>query len=334
MIGAAPLDAFKVQGTDFRAARRSNMRRTILLAFILVVVLAAFGYLVGWGVEVLVGLDAHPERTASDVFSQLWTEVSLEGLWAAAVAFVLGGVWVVVSLLMADRAMLWISGARKADGTSADERLLRNVVEEMAIAAGLPVPDAYIIDDDGLNAFATGLMPDRSAVAVTRGLMRKLDRDELQAVVGHEVGHILNGDVRLMVAAGAMVGLVVFLGEILFNARHIAAGIRASKNRNAAPIIVLVMAVWFIGALVAILAAQVLRMAISRQREYLADATAVMLSRNPRAMASALAKISGNPIVTSAGKSTAHLYICNPLSGLFSTHPPIAARIERVLNLR
>lgn len=234
------------------------------------------------------------------------------------------------------------SGARLADPRT--ERQLMNVVEEMALASGLPRPRVYIMETDALNAFATGLRPSQSSIAVTRGLLDKLNREELQAVVGHEMGHILNGDIRKAVALAVMVGLIVLVAqgmrEIGLRMMLIAPSSSSRRDGNH-PMTIPIGIVFLLLSLIAPLAAMILKMAVSRQREYLADATAVKLTRNPVAMASALRKISRYPIVSGATGATEHLFIVNPSTLAFdgeeswlSTHPSLRRRVARVLNLR
>lgn len=333
MPGSATID-FDVVSTDFEAARRRNSRKTIVLAICLTSVFAAFGYLVGWGMETLSMREAEAPHDAGETFATLWTQISHTGLRAAGMALVGGALWTSFALIFADRSMLWIAGARPADRGRPGDLALCNMVEEMAIAAGVAVPGVHVIEDDGLNAFATGLRRSGASIAVTRGLLTRLNREEMQSVIGHEMAHILNGDVRLMVAAGAMVGLVSFVADMVLRTGAWGPGSSRSGSSRSSGVVLAVFAVWIIGAIIAWCASELIRFAISREREYMADATSVMLTRNPRALASALAKISENPGIATASKATAHLFICEPFSGLLSTHPPVRERIARILDLR
>ena len=249
-------------------------------------------------------------------------------------------VWVImnlVALLQGDNIILGISGAKKVGPD--DHPRLYNVVEEMKIASGLEkMPDIYIIDDPALNAFATGRGPDHAAIAVTSGLLNKLNRDELQGVVGHEISHIKNRDIELMLLASILLGSIVMLA---WYATRIgifggAGGRRTSgRGAGAAEIIIVVL-----GLLLLILSpamAQLIYLAISRRREYLADASSALYTRYPEGLASALEKLaSNNTKVRTANKATAPMYISNPYymgaagtgSDLFSTHPPLAERIR------
>lgn len=231
--------------------------------------------------------------------------------------------------------LLSISGAREA--TQDEDRMLRNVGEEMAIAAGMPMPKIYVIEDSAPNAFATGMSPEQGVVCFTTGLLEKLDRDELQGVMAHEMAHIRNYDVRLMTTLALVAGLIPLLADMFWRMIRFGGGGRGKKNDNS-QIIFLVL-----GILLAILAplfAKVLELAVSRQREFLADATAAHMTRYPEGLASALEKISHDrDVLEAANRATQHLYIVNPFKpfedraqSLFSTHPPIEQRVHRLRN--
>jgi len=246
------------------------------------------------------------------------------------------------------RQLLAAAGAREiTDPGTPEERTLVNVVEEMAIAGGLPRPKIYIIEDDDPNAFATGHGPETASVAVTRGLLTTLNREELQGVVGHEMAHVRNLDVRLMTTIAALAGVIVLLSDLLGRSfRHgggvrIGGGGRRGKGGGGALVLV-VLVLWVITLILAPLVVRLMAMAVSRNREYLADATAAELTRNPGALASALQKIEGAHAPTkSIAKSTAHLCIADPLgravnakegamANLFGTHPPMPKRLARL----
>jgi heat shock protein HtpX len=229
--------------------------------------------------------------------------------------------------------VLAASGARKVTHDQAPE--LWNVVDEMRIAGGLPMPDVYIIDDPAPNAFATGRDPQHASVAVTRGLLEELNRDELQGVLAHEMSHVRNYDIRFATLVGILVGVIALVADIFIRGTFWGGGRRSEGNGNA---IFFVLAI--VLALLAPLAAYVVQFAISRHREYLADASGVELTRNPLGLAHALEKISADPRpLRVANRATAHLYIANPLkgkkakesAGLFDTHPPIQKRIAILL---
>jgi heat shock protein HtpX len=213
-----------------------------------------------------------------------------------------------------------------------------NVVEEMAIAAQLPKrPRIFIIDDMSMNAFATGRSPDNSAVAVTAGLLARLNRDQLQGVVAHEIGHIKNEDIRYMTRLSIMLGAIVLLSQVflrsVFYGRHTGRYARGGKRDGQAQIVFLIIAIVF--AIIAPLLGQIILMASSRRREYLADASAAVFTRYPEGLASALEQLERDPQrMENVSKATAPMFIVNPMkaraaaAGWFSTHPPTAERIR------
>jgi heat shock protein HtpX len=238
--------------------------------------------------------------------------------------------------------VLWATGAEEViDPASDQQKRLVNVVEEMAIAAGVPRPRIWIVPDSDPNAFATGNDPAHGHVAVTRGLLELCDRDELQAVIGHELGHVKNLDVRLMTTLAALVGAVLLMrtgaNRIFFSPRG--GGGRAGRKSNLGPLAVVLLVVWILSWILAPLITQLLAMAVSRKREYLADAMGAQFTRNPLALARALEKIEAAGAPTSSIQSgAAHMCIANPLGGhlagqegmladVLTTHPPMAKRI-------
>jgi len=250
---------------------------------------------------------------------------------AAVVAFVNS----YASFYYADRIVLSMSGA--VEVTKEDYPFLINALEGLCLAAGLStVPKAYVIFDSAPNAFATGRDPAHAAVAVTTGLLEKLDRYQLEGVLAHELSHVANRDILLATVAAVMVGTIVLLSDWLMRSLWYGGGRRRAGGRNGANPLLLVIAL--VAVILAPLIAQLLRLALSRQREYLADAHAIKLTRYPDGLAGALAAIDRDtePLEV-ANKATAHLYIANPLkehaswlNNLFSTHPPIAERIARL----
>ncbi|MEZ0325243.1 MAG: M48 family metallopeptidase [Fimbriimonas sp.] len=252
-------------------------------------------------------------------------------------ATALGFIMAMVARYSGSSIILSISGAREA--TQAEDRMLNNVVEEMAIAGGIPKPKVYVIDDSSPNAFATGSDPDHAIVAITTGLMSKLDRDELQGVIAHEMSHIRNYDIRFMTTIAMIAGLIPLLADMFLRMQFWGGGRRdRDKDSGLASIFAIV------GLVLAILApifAKLLEMAVSRQREYLADAGAAEMTRYPEGLARALQKIAMDPDpLEAANRATQHMYIVNPmhLSGddmisAFSTHPPTHDRIQRLLNM-
>jgi heat shock protein HtpX len=216
---------------------------------------------------------------------------------------------------------------------------LFNVVEEMSIAAGIPMPRVYLIDDPALNAFATGRDPQHAAVAITSGLRHKLTRDELQGVIAHEMSHIRNYDIRLMLLMAVLVGTIVMLSDVFWQIGRGGRSSSSSKSEGKGGMIVLIVfIVAVILALIAPILAQIIQFAVSRQREYLADATAVELTRYPQGLANALRKLQGDAaVLKSANRGTAHLFIANPIAkfqaraeSVFASHPPLKDRIARL----
>jgi len=236
------------------------------------------------------------------------------------------------------RTVLASSGAVPAPADDPRYTQLHNVVEEMAIAAGIPPPAVYVIPDPDPNAFATGKDPEHACIAVTQGLLDSLNRDELQGVVAHEMGHVRNNDKRLMTVIAALIGAVMLLAQFGSRTARFGTGGRRSRSGGGGGGVVLLV-LWLIALVLAPFISKVLAMAVSRQREYLADASGAQLTRNPAALASALQKIDAAVEPTrSIKQGTAHLCIANPLGSnldgkegffadLFSTHPPIQKRI-------
>jgi heat shock protein HtpX len=325
----------RVNSTDFVAAQRANRRKTWVLILSLIVLGFLVGYVLGWAVD----------AWGSDAGRFDLLAVSGLGILGGLIFSGVGMGAAAVTLLAGDKVVLSMNGAKEV--TADQEPVLHNVVEEMAIAAGLPKPKVYVMETDALNAFATGLSPQKAAIAVTRGLLNTLNREQLQGVVAQEMGHVLNLDTRYMVAVGIMVGLIALVSDVVLRMTQFG-GYRSSSSRNSsreskgggAQIIVLVVMIVFM--ILAPIAAQMVRLAVSRQREYLADATSVQLTRNPVGLISALQVLgAGETKGPEIGnRATQHLFIVNPLrnfSGntpaLFATHPSIEDRIKRLQNL-
>jgi heat shock protein HtpX len=239
------------------------------------------------------------------------------------------------SYYSSSRIALSISQARPV--TKEEEPELFRIVENLCIGAGLPVPEVNVIEDASPNAFATGRDPKHAAIAVTRGLLQKLDKLELEGVIAHELSHIGNYDTRVMTIIVVLVGLVALMADLMLRLTLFGAGRRSSnRDRNAGAAALIIYGIALVGIILAPIAAQLIRFAISRQREYLADSSAALLTRYPEGLARALEKISADPDpLEVANKATAHLYINNPLhehssflNNLFSTHPPIEERVR------
>lgn len=313
---------------------RRNKRDSAVLMAVMAVFAVALGGIMSSAVAVYVG--------AAPSFKSLLPSIIL-GCVAALLVSGLGMLW---SWFGGASAILAMSGAQEIQ--KADDPQLFNVVEELAIAAGLPMPRIFLINDTAMNAFATGRDAQHASVAITRGLRDKLNRDELQGVLAHEMSHVRHLDVRYSMLMATMVGLVVFACDAFLRIAWYAPRSSRSSDRDrdgsgAFGIILLVIALLL--AILAPIFATIIQMAYSRQREYLADAGAVELTRNPLGLASALQKLGDDdePLVDTANRGTAHLYIVNPLRKMresghsldsaFLSHPPIKDRIARLLAL-
>lgn len=289
------------------------------------------------------GGDAVLYFNSVDQYGTAHYTVPLVGIAVTLVAWIAAS----VSMKTGTRQVLWSSGAREVvTPANHDEQQLVNVVEEMAIASGLPRPKVYVIDDPDPNAFATGLDAPHACIAVTTGLLAALNREELQAVVGHEMAHVRNLDVRLMTTIAALAGVIVLMSDGL--GRALRGGLFAgkgggSKKGGATGAVALVLLVlWLVSLVLAPVIVRLMAMAVSRKREFLADATSAELTRNPGALASALRKIDDATAPTeSIKRGVAHLCIADPLgraanlkegrlADLFATHPPMAMRITRL----
>lgn len=257
------------------------------------------------------------------------------GLEFTGIALVISGVMSLASYFWSDSIILGLSGARPADKRR--DFLFYTVAENLCLAAGLPKPKLYVIDDTAMNAFATGRDPAHGAICATTGLLSKLNRTELEGVVGHELSHIGNYDTRLMAVVTILVGLITLLGDWLLRASWFGGRSRSSDEDRGSGAIFMILG--FVLALLSPVIAQIIQLAISRRREFLADASSVKLTRQPSGLISALKKLGADqePLEV-ANKATAHLYIINPLknrhdaigwfSGLFNTHPPLSDRIK------
>ena len=241
----------------------------------------------------------------------------------------------VYSYWFSDKLVLRMTNAIEAD--PAQHRELINIVENLSITAGLPMPKVYVVNDPAPNAFATGRNPDNAVVAATTGLLAMLDRNEIEGVMAHEMAHVGNRDMLVMTVAVVLAGFIAILADVLMRSMFF-----GGNNRDRHPIFLVVA---IAGIILAPIAAQLIQMAVSRKREYVADATGALLTRYPEGLASALEKISGAKIpMQRASHATAHLFISDPfggekrtlwqkIGGLFHTHPPAQKRIARLRSL-
>ena len=296
----------------FRDRIAVNRRNSLFLIVCFLAFVTVFGYVIGYA----------------------WIGDPVGALFGLALAFVVGIISGLATYYGGDRMVLAASRAKEV--THEDAPVLFNVVEEMAIAGGLPMPKVYIIEDSAPNAFATGRDPEHASVAVTSGLLNKLNRDELQGVIAHEMSHVGNYDIRYAMLVGILVGTTVLISDFFLRGLWFGGGRGGRREGGGGNIQLIMIIVAIVLAILAPLFARLLQLSISRQREYLADATAVQLTRNPKGLADALQKISGDwEVLEAANRATAHLYIVNPIKrfekrskGLFSTHPPIEERIK------
>jgi heat shock protein HtpX len=291
----------------FDEVRKNKTRSVFLMAFFIIII-GALGALIG----IYIG-SAYIGLSFAIIFSIIY---SLVGYYA-------GG-----SMILA------MSGAREA--TKKEFPYLINTVEGLAIAAGIPAPKAYIIDDSALNAFATGRDPKNASITVTTGLLNTMNREELEGVIAHEMSHIKNFDIRFMMLTAVLVGIVTLLSDFLLRT-FLWGGKSRERSDNRIGLIFIVIGLLF--AILAPIIGELIKLAISRKREYLADANGALLTRYPKGLANALRKISKDPdpLVDQANKATAHLFISTPfrdkqsfMMNLFSTHPPLPERIKRL----
>jgi heat shock protein HtpX len=333
---AAPLepDASRAAGNIFDEQRR-NRRDTWLLILGFIALLAFIGF--GFDLFLL---------GAAGVIHPGGVPLPVPFTASGAALFGMGTAW--AGYRFGDRAVLASSFARpvEAEDAAPGVKQLMNVVAEMAIAAGQPMPRVYLIDEPDPNAFATGRDPDHASIAVTTGLLKAMNRDELQGVIAHEMSHVRNLDIRKMTLVAALLGAVLLLSDWATRLRLGVPTDRDSKRRGdgavGGPLVIVLLVVWLLAIMLAPLIGRLLATGISRRREYLADASGAALTRNPLGLASALRKLEAATAPTARiYRGTAHLCITDPLgqavneregwlADLFATHPPIADRVARL----
>ena len=305
--------------TTFYSQIGANKRNSVLLAILVILILGVLGLFIGWA------LFGDPRAAIPSTI----TAIGL-GLLASLVSYFAG-----------DSLVLATSGAKELGPDDLPQ--LHNVVQEMAIAANVPMPRIYLIDDTAPNAFATGRDPQHASVAITTGLLQKLDREELQGVMAHELSHVRNYDIRFSLLVGVLVGSIALLADFFLRFTFWGGGGRRSRNSDSGggglQVVVFLVAIAL--AILAPIFARLVQLAVSRQREYLADSSGVELTRNPYGLERALAKITldTEPLEV-ANRATQHLYFDNPIKaatgesrGLFSTHPAALDRINRLRQL-
>ena len=305
---------------SFFEQQSANRRQSWLLALVVIGLLGALGFTIGFGVS----------------------GEAVGGIGTTVGALALGTVLSLGSYFAGDKLVLAASGAKPV--SEADAPQLLNVVRELTIAANVPMPKVYLIDDTAPNAFATGRDPQHASVAITTGLLQKLDREELQGVIGHELSHVRNLDIRFALLVGVLVGSIALLADFFLRFTFWGGGRRSSsrdRDGGGGGLQALMFVIGIVLAIIAPIIARLVQMAVSRQREYLADASSVELTRNPYGLERALAKISSDKeVLEVANRATQHLYFTNPIkkfearsSNLFSTHPAIVDRINRLRQL-
>ena len=292
----------------------SNKRKTWILLIVFFLLLAIVGYAVGF------------------LFMN-------SGIWGVTIAMIIGFIYALTMIFQSTEIVMSMNGAREVDRN--EEPVLYHVVEDMAMVAQIPMPRVYVIDDPGLNAFATGSNPQNAAVAATSGLLEIMNREELEAVIGHEVSHIRNLDIRISTIAVALASAITLLSSMAGRMMWWggASSSRRSNDRDSGGLEVIMLVISLLSIVLAPLAATLVQLAISRQREFLADASSVELTRNPQGMINALLKLENSqPMTHHVDDASSALYINDPqkpgfLKKLFYTHPPISERIERLKNM-
>ncbi len=288
----------------------SNKRKTVVLIFVFFLLLAAIGAAVGY----------------------LWLG-SLE--FGILVALIIGGIYAMTMIFQSTNVVMSMNNAHEV-GVE-EEPDLYHIVEDMAMVAQIPMPRVFIVKDESLNAFATGSSPENAAVAATTGLLAVMNRQELEGVIGHEVSHIRNYDIRISTIAVALASAITLISSIGGRMMFFGGGRRRSNSRDGDGLGLIMLIFSILALVLAPLAATLVQLALSRQREYLADASSVELTRNPQGMIDALQKLEhSEPMQHHVDEASAALYINDPvkkeggLKSLFYTHPPIADRIERL----
>ena len=287
----------------------SNKRNSIILISVFLVIIILLGYVIG-------------AYLGSMILGPI-------------IAFLFSITFILISYYTGDKLILSMSSAKEV--SKKDQPYLVNTIEGLAIAAGIPTPKIYIIEDSAINAFASGRDPKHAAITVTIGALKRLNREELEGVIGHEMSHIKNYDVRFMMLTVMLVGIIVLLSDLIF--RMFWFGPRRNNEKGAGGVLLIILVLGLVLAILSPLIAQLLKFSISRKREFLADANGALLTRNPGGLANALKKIRDDkePLVEASNKATAALFIENPLrkvggkiNSLFSSHPDINLRIQKL----
>jgi heat shock protein HtpX len=304
---------------QFESLIAGNKRNSVLLVILFILFIIVLGAVLGWAVF------GDPRAAIPSI----------------ALALVVSVVMALIGYYAGPSAVLALSGARPI--SREEDMQLYNIVDELRLASGLPMPSIYMIDTEAMNAFATGRSPTSAHIAVTRGLRERLGRDELQGVIAHELSHVKNFDIRFMTLMAVLVGVVVLIADIGTRAIFYGGRRRGGGGKGGGPIMLIIFLVAIILAILAPIFAKLIQLAVSRQREYLADASAARMTRYPEGLAKALETLGADEHeLTTANGATAHLYIVEPLmargrraggSGMWSSHPPIEERVERLRSI-
>jgi len=285
----------------------SNKRKSVLLITVFIALIIGLGF----------------------AYDQVWGVGNYSGV---VIAIVISLLMTMVSYFRGDKIALMTTGARAV--SREENPYLYRMVENLTIANGMPMPKLYIMEDTAINAFATGRKPELASVAVTRGAIEKLQNEELEGVLAHELSHVKNYDIRFMMLVAVLVGTIAILSNIFLRARWL--GGRRNNREGGGQFGVALIIIGILLAILSPLIAEIIKLAISRRREYLADASGALLTRYPEGLARALEKIAAeNQPMARASQATAHMFIANPFSGrkiagLFSTHPPVEERVKRL----
>jgi heat shock protein HtpX len=286
----------------------ANKRHSVILITVFIAVIVLLGY----------------------TYDHIW---GMGGYGGVALAIIISFGLTAISYFQGDKIALFTNGAKQI--TKEENRYAYNLIENLCITAGLPTPKIYIIDDPAINAFATGRKPELASIALSRGAIEKLTNEELEGVIAHELSHIKNYDIRFMTLVAVMVGVIALLSDMMWRIRLLG-GRRSNREEGSGQLGVVLLIIGVIFAILSPIIAELIKLAISRRREYLADASGALLTRYPEGLANALEKISKENLpMQHAATATAHLYLANPFKAkgfksLFSTHPPIEDRINKL----